>query len=103
MTKNNDWPPQLSELFIPEASPDFAARIIAGASPKPESSPGWRHLLMTIFLPKPALGIAFGLIFGIGVGWQASASSMISAFSTEPPVAAETILDTFHFDSGEIL
>ena len=103
MTEKNDWPAELSELFIPETSKDFAARIIAEAQPRPEPSYGWREIFMQLLMPKPALGIAFSLVFGVGIGWQASASSLVSAFSAEQPVVAETILDTFHFNSGDIL
>ena len=103
MTEKHDWPAELSELLIPETSSDFVRRIVAEAHPRPEVTNSWRDLLAKILLPKPALGIAFSLVFGIGIGWQASASSLLSELATEPPAAAETILDTFHFDSGEIL
>ena len=103
MTEKNDWPAAMSDLYIPETAQDFAARIIAEAKPRPEPTSGWRDMLAQILMPKPALGVAFSLVFGIGVGWQASASSLVSEFSAEQLVIAETILDTFHFDSGEIL
>ncbi len=103
MTEKNDWPAAMSDLFIPEASQDFAARIIAEAQPRPEATSGWRDMLVQILMPKPALGIVFSLVFGVGIGWQASASSLVSEFSAEQTVTAETILDTFHFDSGDIL
>ena len=103
MTDKHDWPAELSELFVPEPSADFAARIIAEAQPRPQAAFDWRAALLQIFMPKPALGVVFSLIFGMGIGWQASASDVFSEFSADDPVVAETILDTFHFDSGEIL
>ena len=103
MIEKDDWPIELSELSIPEASKDFAARIIAQAEPRAEKPDGWREIFLQAFLPKPALGIAFSLVFGIGLGWQASASSFSPEVTEAETSVEETILDTFYFNSGDIL
>ena len=103
MIEKDDWPIELSKISIPEASKGFAARIIAQAQPRAEKADSWRDIFLRALMPKPALGIVFSLVFGVGLGWQASAFDFVSETSTEQADTTETILDTFYFNSGDIL